>query len=113
LGGGWGLRRPTAGVGMTAQHLGELGGAAEGIGDQLAGGERERRVDSTVALGDQMRSRRKGPGVEPGEALQRGEVGWGPQAEGDRGLGGGASVAIELPVRSPFPKRHGHQYAPG
>jgi hypothetical protein len=37
---------------VTAQEIAELGGATEGIGDQLVGGERERRVDAPVALGD-------------------------------------------------------------
>lgn len=69
---------------MTAEQLAELGGATEGIGDQLVAGERERRLDSPVTLGDQMRPRGKRPRVEAGEPLQRTRVCWGRQAHGDR-----------------------------
>jgi hypothetical protein len=37
---------------VTAEQLGELGGATEGIGDELVGEERESRVNSPVPLGD-------------------------------------------------------------
>jgi len=97
---------------VAAQQLAELGGAMEGIGDQLAGGERERRIDSPVALGDQMRSRRERPGVEPGEPLDRAHVGWGRQAHGNRALPGAQPMGIKLPMSVSVPQRHDHQYGP-
>ena len=97
---------------MTAEQLGELGGATEGIRDQLVSGERERRIDSPVALGDQMRSRRERPGVEPGEPLERAHVGGGRQAHGNRALPGGQPMGIKLPMPVSIPKRHDLEYGP-
>lgn len=105
---------------VTAEQLGELGGATEGIGDELVGGERESRVNSHVPLGDQMRSRRKRPGVELGEPLERALVGWDPEAHSNRTLPGGVPMAIgfqmmaigfQMPVS--IPMRHESEYGPG
>ena len=96
---------------MTAEQLREFGGATEGIGDELVGGERESRVNSPVPLGDQMRSRRKLPGVELGEPLERPLVGWGPEAHGNRTLPGGAPMAIEFQMPVSIPMGHDSEYA--
>jgi hypothetical protein len=62
----------------------EPSGATEGIGDQLTGGEGEGRVDSSLALGDQMGPRGQRSRVELREPIQRGLVGRVGEAEGDR-----------------------------
>jgi hypothetical protein len=105
------LRCPGKPVRVTAEQRAELGRPPEGIGDQLLGGERERRVDSALALGDQMWSGGKEARLEPGETLEGGRVGWGSHAHGDRTVRSGEPIGIELPMPIPVRKRHEQQYA--
>jgi LysR family transcriptional regulator, transcription activator of glutamate synthase operon len=96
---------------VTAEQIPELGGAAEGIGDQLVGGEREGRVDAPLALGDQVRSRGERAGVEVGESLKRAGVSLSRQANRDRAGQGGEAVAT-WPLAVSIRSRHGSQYRP-
>jgi hypothetical protein len=98
---------------VTAQQLSERSRPTEGIGDQLVGAERERRVDSLLALGDQMRSRGKRAGVERSETLEVAPVGWGGPAHGNRAPRGGEPIGIEPATSISVPNRHDAQYDPG
>jgi hypothetical protein len=73
---------------VTAQQVAEIGSRMEGIGDELARGERERGVDSSVPLGDQVGAGGEALAVELGEALQRPKVVCGGEAQSGRQLPG-------------------------
>jgi hypothetical protein len=60
---------------VTAQQLDELRGAAEGIGDDRSGSERERGVDPALPHGDQMGSGREAARVSRGEAAHGALIG--------------------------------------
>jgi len=94
---------------MEAQERAELGGAAEGIGDHLVAGERERRVDAPIAFGEEMGSGWERSGVEPGQPHQRVRIGRCRHAERDRALPGRA-WGITLPIAIAAPNRHGGEY---
>jgi len=95
---------------VAAQERAELSGATEWIGDHLAAGEGERRVDAPIAFGEKMGSGRERSGVEPGEPHQRVGVGRCRHAERDRALPGGRAVGITPPILIAVPNRHDGEY---
>jgi hypothetical protein len=58
--------RRTAGR-VTPQQLDQLRRAPEGVGDEVAGSQREHGFDHAVAFGDQSRRRRDGAGIAAGD----------------------------------------------
>ncbi len=77
---------------MAAQQLTELFGAPEGVGDQLAARQRDRRFDPAIALRHQVRAGREVAAVSLGEAIERRAIGGVGEAQRHRGLPGRAPV---------------------
>jgi hypothetical protein len=79
---------------VTAEQLTELGGAVEGVGDQLTGRQGDGRLDPAPTLSDEVRAGRERAGVELGEPIERIAVRLVGGAQGDRGLPGGPAVLV-------------------
>jgi hypothetical protein len=85
---------------MAAQQLADLRRAAERIGDDLGAGQRDRRLDPAVALGNEVRTGREGAAVSLGQPLERRAVRVVRKAQGDGALPGSRSVRSLIQVES-------------
>jgi hypothetical protein len=90
---------------VAAKQLTELGGAAEWVRYQLAGRQRDRRLDAAISLSEQIGTGREETGVEFCEPLEPGKVILVCKAQGDGPLPGRGPVLILIPAGS-TPRRH-------
>jgi hypothetical protein len=79
---------------VTAKQRAQLGGATEGIGDQLAAAKRNRCLDNPIARRDQVRAPGERPGFELRQTLQRGGIVFAREPQGDLARPDGEPVPV-------------------